>query len=284
MSNSRSVHMETVLRSFIGTADYLVIIVVVLLLMTLGWSADGVRDWFIDLESTGISWPKWNISFILIFPFPILLLLIYAIFKLKAKSLLYQVKQIEIDMIKPLSLVIYLSNLRNRNVEAEIKNLDDPQIVSNDPKSQHPWKMSILAIKQHLPDLEKVIAITSSGEGGSTGDWEKFVKSVENCWPQHTWELHLADEFLGHSSNNGVDFEDLHKLVETTYTVVDKLRNKHKRKQILIDVTGGTKMASVAGSAVALEKMQYFQYIKLKEDGQPNIKIYFATYKKDLEE
>lgn len=62
------------------------------------------------------------------------------------------------------------------------------------------------------------------------------------------------------------DFEDLEQLTKLTFDAINNLKKRElKESEIIIDVTGGQKIPSIAGAVVTLNTDVVFQYIQTQE-------------------
>jgi len=163
------------------------------------------------------------------------------------------------------------SNLAPANLEQSLlalsDQLGDPNLPTAVEGVVHNWKMPVLAINHHLSRLEQVVFITSSGKAGSHAAANALIAFLTaKCPPGKQLALSTADEFLDVSSN-GVDFTNPEAIFDRVKAVTEKMRKIIRRDaDILIDVTGGTALASVMAATVSLQVQgRAFQYVDTKK-------------------
>ncbi len=171
-----------------------------------------------------------------------------------AKKALEKFKDVNIDVKshspkKTKNLILFLSPLNAKLEELEeIKSLED----FKDKKIS--WEMPTVAINHHLPKLENVIVITSDRSFNQFDEFKKFTK-----------RLFRNKNINIERYKEQVDFEDIEKVYEALQNAIKTLRKtgKAKRKSdIIIDVTGGQKIPSIAGAIITLEEENNeFQYV-----------------------
>jgi len=121
------------------------------------------------------------------------------------------------------------------------------------------WQQMLRGIRLHSDKLRTVYLITSQGVGGKKGS---FVSRdiahglITNYFP--TVEVHRHEE--------PVNFESFDDLTECLTSVIEHFKSEgFKDKDIVIDVTGGFKTTSIAGSVVTLNKKVTFQYVQTSD-------------------
>ena len=82
---------------------------------------------------------------------------------------------------------------------------------------------------------------------------------------------------VGKGCDNGLDFEDVRELVEALDKIYQGLKEEcgYKAQDILIDITGGQKVSTIAGAIVSLSEGRSFQYVSTKNY---SISTYDVTY------
>ena len=113
------------------------------------------------------------------------------------------------------------------------------------------WEQILRAIAKHTEKLQRVVLIGSPGENGTARRFEECRDFLLPYFqlPKTSFEKKEAD------------FEKLDDLVHVYQTVI---RDQAQRKrEIMIDVTGGTKVVSIAAAMVTLEHPEIeFQYVE----------------------
>jgi hypothetical protein len=196
----------------------------------------------------------------------------------------------EVHVPKCRALILFLSYRRGKTPVTDwladprfrggILNSEIPKIMDLDPRTRESWRMPVEGMAIHYPNIERVIVFTSSDyvtdpvkkaiDEGSYRQYPEFKLLVEKLFEGTGREVKVADlckllegrkEF-----ENGVDFEDARTLVDALVAVYRKLHEeKYQNKEIMVDVTGGPKVTTVAGAAVVLGKDQVFQYISTRD-------------------
>lgn|GEM_PF-1195880 len=144
---------------------------------------------------------------------------------------------------------------------------------------RHPWRMPAEAINHHLPFLERVVVIGSSDvlkPDGSEPDFGShhhvttFIADMRDRLPTFEAGIRFQTlaEVLGDGRyRDGVNFEDLEQTVDALHDLYKALRaDGLGEAEILVDITGGQKVNSVAGAAVAiLVRERRFQYVSTRD-------------------
>jgi len=160
--------------------------------------------------------------------------------------------------------------------------LHDPQTLRSLGKAS--WRMPLEAIRYHLPKLERVVLIGSPGPGGTRAQIDTFRKLLDRLAPGHTLHVAPVDELLptiprspvratelDHAqridTRGGLSFLD----PETLFVVIDAIlahlveEERLDPEDILVDVTSGTALSSVAGAAAAGGLFRRFEYVVCEE-------------------
>jgi len=119
------------------------------------------------------------------------------------------------------------------------------------------WRMLWEAIAHHLDRLEYLIVIASSGAGGTKGDFKIFrdLAALYCRRPRlKIVALHDLDEAKSEFVD-GVDFEEAEKLLRALDICYANMAHKGiPNYEIMLDVTGGQKTASVVAGAYAMDR------------------------------
>ncbi len=124
------------------------------------------------------------------------------------------------------------------------------------------WEQLLRAIREHLPRLQRLILVGSSGAGGSADSFAECRHMITHYFPQldasrieaRTASFDALDELLG-----------VYRAI-----ICDEAARK---AEIMIDVTGGTKVLSVAAAMVTLEHPEIeFQYVET--DGDKRVRTF----------
>jgi len=126
---------------------------------------------------------------------------------------------------------------------------------------QASWRMPLEAVAAHVRRLRKVVVIPSSGRSGTAGKAPLFRDLLLHLLPnQESVEILDVTAWLGAPWDKGVDFEDLKALVNVLIAIESRLE-KTPPYEIMIDITGGQKPPTAAGTAIALGEGRRFQYV-----------------------
>ncbi len=114
------------------------------------------------------------------------------------------------------------------------------------------WEQLLRAIDEHKSELQHIVLIGSKGKQGTVQKVEQCEKMIRHYFPLHTTLTFEQRE---------ADFESLDELLGVYRNLVDS--NKNRKKDVMIDVTGGTKVVSIAAAMVSLEYPEIeFQYVE----------------------
>lgn len=176
------------------------------------------------------------------------------------------------------ALVLFLSLPGNRQVQATNRercekadaSLDNPVLRQS---IEGPWRMPIEALAFHQQRLKTVIVIPSSdrkeedpprGTFRFMSDFKSIICLLSNGNPQ--FQIVTPAEFLNDNTyQNGIDFEDMGACLKLMNRIYQELRVQNfNSNDILVDITGGLKLNSIAGAAAAiLIPNRKFQYVNM---------------------
>lgn len=148
-------------------------------------------------------------------------------------------------------------------------------------KIQKSWRMPIEAVAYHLDRLEKIVVLSSSDSPGSTdGTFRDFAlfRDVVQWITRSKKSLQIVGlRELGLPEDQGVDFENAQALVDALNKAFSWLHAQGlKDYEILVDITGGQKVPTVAGAAIALGEGRRFQYVSTRDY---KVRTYDITYR-----
>ena len=151
--------------------------------------------------------------------------------------------------------LIKLKNLRKRNIKEFFKELNNSKYRS--------WEMPIRAIKHHCSEngpLKKVIVFTSEAS-------DEFFDQFKDLLPEEV--CHGDVEITNHkieSSQEEKAFEDIKAVAKAINDIYEKLLNEgYTNKDIIVDITGGQKVNSIAAALIAALEDIEFQYISTND-------------------
>jgi len=118
------------------------------------------------------------------------------------------------------------------------------------------WEQLLRATREHLPRLQRVILIGSSGIDGTAASFEACRRMISHYFPG----LKQAN-----IQARAASFEELDDLLGVYRKII--VEEAQRKAEIMIDVTGGTKVVSVAAAMVTLEHPEIeFQYVETEGD------------------
>lgn len=280
-------HAFAAIRQFTNRNGFLATLLALLLTITLGWFGSAlfnlltkVSDW---ASLADVLCSRDNLTGLLLFP---LMLGLTVLLARGAVSVRPVMRQFDAPA-KVRGLILFLSPPgKGRAILEEER--EGPGFDSKTGEffrylqgpNRSAWQMPLEAIHYHRERIEYVVVITSADRAdgdpetddrarGTWRDLDLFRDTVArlDCSP----ELLTVDRCA-----HGVDFENAALLVdaiEEAYQLLDG--HGLSGRDVLIDITGGQKVATVAGAASALADGRLFQYVST-HDHRP--RTYDVTY------
>lgn len=130
------------------------------------------------------------------------------------------------------------------------------------------WQQLLRGVRPHAGMIERVCLVGSPGERGSFQHLDLCEKMLRR---------YLGAEVVIARHHRKVDFEDFNGLVrELRGIVTAEKRAGMTDEDIVIDITGGPKTASIAGSAITFSTEVTFQYVQTNTP--------FAVYAYDVDQ
>jgi len=275
-----SFRSNQILKAVVGTTNPFAVIVIILYLFSLSIFIDVWKDsfamfFFDGAEVSAYKMYWYSVVFICISMVIFVLAQNSGGFKAIVSSIVWSPEHDKIGSNdvpeKVHGLIVFLSNPDEKN-KKEIKKMIERAKTVNffeeeyvEPLTNSRWRMALESIKYHYPVLEKIIVIPSADSGksgevlpGSHNDLSDFVDLV--YWLVGKDKLEVSGLI---SYDKGVDYEDLGELTKAAEEAFNILKDRYKlnESEILIDVTSGTKIATIAGSIVALGGRRKIQYV-----------------------
>ncbi|ABM61418.1 hypothetical protein [Halorhodospira halophila] len=145
------------------------------------------------------------------------------------------------------------------------------------------WRMPLEAIRAHLPKLERVVVIYSSGTHGSCKQFPVFRQLVESLLDGADRQV-TVEGLDTHSTEmaHGCDFEDVSavwRAIESVWNGLIKTRGLRLRERdVLVDITGGTKKASVAAALFTQAQGRRCQYVRVDKAVGARISVIDIEY------
>lgn len=168
-------------------------------------------------------------------------------------------------------MVLFLShkNLLNDKSSSSNKNKvkESPILTVFDIKDNR--KMPLCALWAHKESLKKVLVIASAK---SIKEKEDFMIQVR----EYMSELVEKIEFLDEHGGEFDDAEKIYGLLKKAFEILET-KEKIRPSDIVIDITGGSKIVSIAGAIFTLPAGRQMQYV----DSNGNAKVYDMCYKEE---
>ncbi|HIQ50581.1 MAG TPA: hypothetical protein EYH54_01255 [Nautiliaceae bacterium] len=193
-------------------------------------------------------------------PFQIIIGLIIAIsIFLFVKKDLNKLNQISLDVQtkspeKTKNLILFLSHL---NSDDQIKIIKNAMKLEDLKDKRINWEMPAIAIKYHLPQLKNITVITSNESKNQFNEFKEFIKRV---FPENDLNIEM---YKNHTNFENV--EEVYTHLKDAFYNLKKSKKAKRDREIIIDVTSGPKIPSIAGAIFTLEaEERKFQYVSTK--------------------
>jgi len=170
-------------------------------------------------------------------------------------------------------LVLFLSPPKDKSVIDAVQGDITHKSVRDAFGTKSPWHMPIEAIAHHVNRLKTVVVLPSSDPGpqrpASPGTWREFdyfKKTLVRLAAAHQGFQIIPLWDISSEWNAGVDFENPTALLKALQQVFLWLHAQGiPDHEIMVDVTGGSKVASVAGAAVTIGAARQFEYVSTQD-------------------
>lgn len=168
----------------------------------------------------------------------------------------------------------------SKNAKGMVLFLSHKNLLSNEDKKNEPStstvfdikdnrKMPLCAMWAHKESLKKVLVIASAK---SIKEKEDFMAQVR----EYMSELVEKIEFLDEHGGEFDDAEKIYGLLKKAFGILET-KEKIRPSDIVIDITGGSKIVSIAGAIFTLPVGRQMQYV----DSNGNAKVYDMCYKEE---
>lgn len=119
------------------------------------------------------------------------------------------------------------------------------------------WQQILRAIKPHKDRLKYLYLIGSKDSGTiKKGSFNYLDGAI-------TFVMQYCPGTRFYRADTPVDFEDIESLIEILYQAIKTLKNEGlSESDIMIDITGGQKVTSIAGAVITLNNSIRFQYVQ----------------------
>lgn len=262
----------------IGTIFSLLLVPLALIPILAGWVGDIAKEWIVERNAVSPD-DLWLLGLSV---FGLLAAAVMVV--LKGRRLLPTSVLVQSPTFEPRKVVIALlspcTNLRRdasghwevadgegRFMSLAGKSLEELAAPSSG-LPQWPWQQTLRAAHFQGNRLQRLVLVGSRGEKGS-GTEEQLRKADEffSTWFPGKVRIFGAPTLLGevYDSRWQADFEDLSGLTNLLRNVLRELHRDaggFKDRDIIIDCTGGFKVASIAAALVTLDRQDLmFQYV-----------------------
>jgi len=152
-------------------------------------------------------------------------------------------------------LVVFLSNLNPNNEEAKMILLSDKASIEAKMAiyEKTAWRMPYAAIDFHKSTLQRLYVLTSQE---STVEYEPFKTFINEKFGKRGFSI--EELFVKDIQNPEIMKEHFH----TIYTE----SKSYDPSEIVIDVTSGTKLYSIAGSYFSLHSKRIIEYVTIENE------------------
>ncbi|WP_457626007.1 hypothetical protein [Persephonella sp.] len=158
---------------------------------------------------------------------------------------------ISIDVVqknpeKKKNLIVFLSpskNLEEIKKAGSVKELEKTN-----------WLMPVIAVDYHRPTLENVLVISSKA---SEGQFDEFKGLIGRLFPEDRINVERYPEIIDFEN-----IEEVYKAVKNAHQYLIKNKKAKRVSEIILDVTGGQKITSIAGAIFTTDSTgKTFQYV-----------------------
>lgn len=275
-----------VLRFIFGTHNWKIAAVVFLFLLSFSLFTSSI----FDMPVNGITIS--NLLFII--SFVVLIIAIVIATRTASGRLNLSISE-DVCLQKCKALILFLSpnsqsdnrilqRLKDAGKQGKILDIDTRKMF------QGSWRMPFEAMAYHLgPDkvLQKVYVITSSDsppmedeapkKDGTHRMFNEFKEVAELLLAGVATVEIFAIHNLFKDWSKGVDFEGAEAQLKVLERIYDELYQSNLRDyHIMVDITGGKKLAGIAGMAISLKEGRRFQYVSTLDY---KVKEYDITYR-----
>lgn len=247
--------IKSLLNNFLGTEHFswIALSIAVFFSLLAGWIPDGISNLLLPHgdRMQGVCQLALSVS---------MLLLIGAYLRKKIEK--KEKIRVEDEDSRPAKiLLLLLSRIRPKERVKDLTDrISDGVTLTMDDVVGIPWEMPLIAIDYHKSCLEEVVVVTSDGEDGSHEQFEGFRKILDSIFPEKCFKTQEL-------TAPNLDFEsllDVHDLLDRWYEK-KKERADLGPHDLVVDLTGGQKPASIAAALVTLSEGRRFQYISTND-------------------
>lgn len=148
-----------------------------------------------------------------------------------------------------------------------------------------PWRMALEAIAYHADELELILVLPSANvqlpsgtaKPGTVNDIDDFKRMLGQLSGSKVRVKSLADADPAFAA--GIDFEDAIQVSEATAAALQYLSAsedcQYAKKFVMLDITGGNKIASAVAAILSLTDDRVFQYVSTADF---RVKVYDISH------
>ena len=257
-----------------SASNWQIMLGVIALVISLGWFTDNLQDIF----EGDFKWVNLGAWFtLLVFPSTLFAISIWA---RKISDDLYLHISQDDNPPKMQAMIVFLSPVGRDEewLERNVTNIDWGCMTEKSYRErfQGSWRMTIEAIAYYMDRLRMVIVIPSEDsrvrEDGSFRNVDLFKETVNKLLP------------VGCSINidvrEPVDYEDADVLVVRLQKVyADLYQEGFNDRDMIVDITGGQKVTTVAGAVISIIEGRRFQYVSTHDY---KVRTYDIAYENGL--
>ena len=119
------------------------------------------------------------------------------------------------------------------------------------------WQQILRALVPHKNSLKEVRLIGSPDKDNKDGTGSRFfAQEAEQLIKTYFPNIRIIIE------QHAIDFEDFNAMVTVIGDTIKELKRHYSEDDIIIDITGGQKTASIAAATVTLNSQMHFQYVR----------------------
>ena len=182
---------------------------------------------------------------------------IYAKISLK-RDVKYRVVQVNAKAQSFKVLTIFLSEEDSEKL-SEYRNMRFPEEILRSDK-RYKWEMPVRGIMEHADSLRKLYVLCSPKSENNFEDFKELIHRL------------FGNLEVVHAAT--VDFNNLKEVSEAIEKIYETETSKGiKEEEIVVDITSGTKITSIAGCASTIPyPNRYFQYVT--SSGPKEVKVF----------
>lgn len=237
---------QKIVASFLGSTSLSLrgVFIVIILMIISSWLPDGLIEVIAGVKDED------RLKVFLQLFFSCALLLGLFLFARNLSKHYIPAVDIDIDPSPQASKVLILFLSANRMMHEALEAATIEALGMNN------FRIPLLALQHHQSRLQKVLVLCSQD---SNNAYEPFKKLVQKLLPEFdSSRIEQASQSLDFEDGNAV-YEQLEALYQTLYL------EKFKHKEIMLDITGGTKVVTLASAIFAIPNDRELEYVSTSD-------------------